>query len=524
MMASGQRTVIVFGACLAVLLGGVAWISLTAVRLDRAELAARREAALEENVRLALWRLDSDLMPLVARESTRPPFAKALPPQPRSPHVRAYFRIDADGPVSVDGADVSALRPLAPVIERAARAEAGRPPPGPAMVTGAANQQAERGSMEWAARSKSYRQAEESAYSANNAYLGRDLTSIVAEAETMAPLWVGGELVLVRRVDGRVEGCWLDWPGMRAWLLDDVKELLPAAHLLAATRPDRSDAGRFLAALPLELLPGPAPGVSSAGAPLRLVLGIAWSGVLLALAAGVALLAGAMALSERRAAFVSAVTHELRTPLTTFRAYTEMLADGMVTDETQKTQYLSTLKGEAERLSHLVENVLMFARVERGRGGELTRPLGVAELLERVAPRLVDRAAAAGMEVAVAPVPADLTAVADAGALEQILFNLVDNACKYAARATDRTIRISAAPAGRDVIVTVADRGPGIPAAERARLFRPFGRSAAQAAGNAPGVGLGLALCRRLARAMRGDLVLESQPGAVFSLRLRAAR
>jgi signal transduction histidine kinase len=120
-------------------------------------------------------------------------------------------------------------------------------------------------------------------------------------------------------------------------------------------------------------------------------------------------------------------------------------------------------------------------------------------------------------------VPAGLTVRADAGAVEQILFNLVDNACKYAATATDRTIRVDVRADGADVFVTVADHGPGIPAAERAGLFRPFGRSAAQAAGNAPGVGLGLALCRRLARAMRGDLVLEPGPGAVFRLRLRTA-
>jgi signal transduction histidine kinase len=338
----------------------------------------------------------------------------------------------------------------------------------------------------------------------------------------MVPRWVEGELVLARRIDGHVEGVWLDWPGLRAWLLHDVEDLLPGARLEPAARGERADAARFLAALPLALLPGPPPVLAAAGAPLRLVLGIAWSGVLLAVVAAIALLAGAMALSERRATFVSAVTHELRTPLTTFRAYTEMLTEGMVTDETQKAQYLATLRSEAGRLSHLVENVLLFARVERGRGGELTRPVDLGELLGRVVVRLEERAAAAGMTVELAPAPEGLVAHADAGAVEQILFNLVDNACKYAAEASDRVIRISARAAGREAIVTVADRGPGISAAQRARLFRPFGRSAAQAAGHAPGVGLGLALCRRLARAMRGDLVLEAGPGAVFSLHLRS--
>ena len=74
-------------------------------------------------------------------------------------------------------------------------------------------------------------------------------------------------------------------------------------------------------------------------------------------------------LSERRGAFVSAVTHELRTPLTTLRMYTEMLADGMVPDEPRRRSYLQTLRAEADRLGHLVENVLAYSRLERNRRG-----------------------------------------------------------------------------------------------------------------------------------------------------------
>ena len=76
-----------------------------------------------------------------------------------------------------------------------------------------------------------------------------------------------------------------------------------------------------------------------------------------------------VALSERRGAFVSAVTHELRTPLTTFRMYAEMLAEGMVPSPEARQKYLETLRREADRLAHLVENVLQYARLERGRPG-----------------------------------------------------------------------------------------------------------------------------------------------------------
>ena len=107
------------------------------------------------------------------------------------------------------------------------------------------------------------------------------------------------------------------------------------------------------------------------------------------------LLAGVVALSERRAAFVSSVTHELRTPLTTFRMYADMLARGMVPDAERRQQYLETLRTEAERLTHLVENVLSYARLERGRGGAAARardgrPTG------RTPPGPTDRARQAG--------------------------------------------------------------------------------------------------------------------------------
>jgi signal transduction histidine kinase len=176
-------------------------------------------------------------------------------------------------------------------------------------------------------------------------------------------VWLGSNLMLSREalVDGvrMVQGVWLDWPALRASLLREITDLFPdaklepAANATAGTRPN-DDPLRF-AALPVRLVPGaiqlpPLPFWT----PLRRSLGIALACVLLAgVAVGLVLFA-TVALSERRADFVSAVTHELRTPLTTFRLYSEMLADGMVTDEAQRKTYLDTLTGEAGRLSHLV--------------------------------------------------------------------------------------------------------------------------------------------------------------------------
>jgi signal transduction histidine kinase len=252
---------------------------------------------------------------------------------------------------------------------------------------------------------------------------------------------------------------------------------------------------------------------------------IAWACALLAAAAVAGLLWGVMQLSERRAAFVSAVTHELRTPLTTFQMYAEMLADGMVTEESQRAEYLATLRREASRLIHLVENVLSYARLERGRANHRMERLTAGELVDRVVPRLSDRARQSGMELRIempAPVTSEVVCT-NPGVVEQILFNLVDNACKYAKQADDRRIHLGSQLGRGHLELTVRDHGPGVAARSARRVFRPFCKSARDAAESAPGVGVGLALSRRLARQLGGELSLVSVNGrgASFLLVLR---
>jgi K+-sensing histidine kinase KdpD len=107
-------------------------------------------------------------------------------------------------------------------------------------------------------------------------------------------------------------------------------------------------------------------------------------------------------------------------------------------------------------------------------------------------------------------------------AVEQILFNLIENACKYAERADDRIIRIQTQVQSGELVIHVCDQGPGISREVAKRLFHPFHKSSEEAARTAPGVGLGLALCRRLARDLGGDLQLDTavSNGACFHLRL----
>jgi len=342
------------------------------------------------------------------------------------------------------------------------------------------------------------------------------------------PFWLDGRLLVARRVQvgdqSFVQGCWLDWPQLKERLKTEVADLLPAAELTAVSAAQPIKLSRLLAALPVQLTLPPLSPPAAAWTPIRVSLLIAWLCVLVTAAAAAILLHGVITLSERRGAFVSAVTHELRTPLTTFRMYAEMLSEGMVADAAQRQQYLETLRIEADRLAHLVENVLQYARLERGRPGKRREDVVLSALLDRCQSRLVDRAAQAEMklEMLISDFDRGVTVPTDAAAVEQILFNLVDNACKYASQAADKRIHVQVASEPRWVQIAVRDHGPGISAAGRKKLFRPFSKSVHEAASSAPGVGLGLALSRRLAWELGGRLELRSpaEGGAAFVLTL----
>lgn len=349
--------------------------------------------------------------------------------------------------------------------------------------------------------------------------------SAAAREGICRPIWIGNRLLLARRVElnGNVviQGCWLDWPRIKQLLVAEAAELLPAVELEPVLNPTDVRVNRMLATLPVQLIV-PVPPTESIWSPIRTALATAWFCVLLIAVAGGVLLHGVLSLSERRATFVSAVTHELRTPLTTFRLYSEMLAQGMLPDPNQRQKYLETLRVEADRLARLVDNVLCFAKLERGRAGSQRVPVTLQELLVRCQDRLADRAAQAGLVLNVESASnlAEVTMVTDPSAIEQILFNLVDNAAKYAARSEDRRLHLKIASNDHQVTIRITDHGPGVSVSSRKRLFQPFSKSAEDAAHSAPGVGLGLALCHRLAREVGGKLSLDenSPSGASFLL------
>jgi signal transduction histidine kinase len=350
----------------------------------------------------------------------------------------------------------------------------------------------------------------------------------VADVSPMRGVWLGGELFLLRQVSRRstgitkaVQGVWFNSGELRKQLLAEVADLLPQAALTPVVENDVAKDPLTLVSFPFRLVRNEnaiAPQIAEDvkfGAPLL----VGWIAVLLAVLATSLLVRGVMRLSERRASFVSAVTHELRTPLTTFRLYSDMLETGAVKEE-KRGHYLRVLSREADRLSHLVENVLAFSRIERGNARSNVRDVETEELLEGMRERFESRLATAGLALEM-DIPPGFRVRADIAAVEHILFNLIDNAAKYATAGDPPVVCIRAKEAGRFVELIVSDHGPGIAASERRRIFHAFHKSAREAAETQPGVGLGLALSRRLARAMGGDLKCAAGAlGACFILSL----
>jgi signal transduction histidine kinase len=218
------------------------------------------------------------------------------------------------------------------------------------------------------------------------------------------------------------------------------------------------------------------------------------------------------------------VTHELRTPLTTLRLYLDMLAGGLVTDEKQKAEYLHTLNAETERLNRLVGNVLDFSRLENQRPQLNQTRVLLVDLLEQVRAAWQGRCQDTGKELIVEnALPAETILRTDMHLVQQILGNLIDNACKYSHGAEDRRLWLRARQQdAKEIVLEVEDRGPGVSPRESRSIFRPF-RRGQDADVTAGGVGLGLALAQRWAHLLGGRLMLQlpsKTPGACFQMHL----
>jgi signal transduction histidine kinase len=193
----------------------------------------------------------------------------------------------------------------------------------------------------------------------------------------------------------------------------------------------------------------------------------------------------------------------------------------MVSDPADRKEYLETLRQESDRLTHLIDNVLRYSKLERTSTIPATEVITLCDWIDRISPRLIERLNQSGMTLEISS-PTDGQWNTDPPAMEQVIFNLIDNAAKYAKSGSDSRVDLIAKIVDDDkVVITVSDHGPGVPESMQHKIFQPFSKSAEQAAETAAGVGLGLALAKQTANAHGGTLTYEAIAGGGASFTLR---
>jgi two-component system OmpR family sensor kinase len=224
---------------------------------------------------------------------------------------------------------------------------------------------------------------------------------------------------------------------------------------------------------------------------------------------------------EAQRRFTADASHELRSPLSRLRAEIEVTLR-RPRDGAEYEEALRSGLEEVERLSWLTDELLVLARLDAGEGCEPAHPVPLAPILDDALRRLGPEAGRRGVAVTLAPSP-PLAVRAAASALGLVITNLLDNALKFSPPGGRVTVGV--AVSGDEAVLSVSDTGPGVAAEELPRLFDRFHRGQAARATEAPGVGLGLAICRALVERHGGRIAVDSPPdgGATFHVHLPLA-
>ncbi len=556
-----------------------------AARNARHEAVAARVRLIAENVGVLLADMQSSLTEILQDVPLASPESALAELKDSNPFVSSVFVADARGRVVWgDQAAAGLMTPITEEVlggaaqprrrvssdHDAALAEAER------LASGAARQQSLANVAQYQAARSDFREEVQAKTSADSARIRKAASvpvpsaalagsSQATSAKKMAPepdrdvikwiprmddsprrLWVRRE-----RVGDGMIGAGIDLRVLRSRLVavlpaalerDETYALLAPGETLADEGQDYRTsikvgraAGRSVVRVALSdtLLPGwsvvgtrpPDAPDESTGGGLMLLGGLVVAGLVGAIALGGALLwreARRQALeASRRTTFVANVSHEFKTPLTTIRLFAELLGQGRVAEPSRRTEYLTTIGDEAARLTRMVENVLRLGRLESGEHRVRPVPGDPGELVRSVVALQAAQIETLGLTLSLA-IPGELPRIAmDRDAVQQILTNLIDNAVKYGAAGGVVDVAIRTRESG-GVEIEVADRGPGVSAADRGRIFESFQRGDERLSADHSGVGLGLGIARSLARAHGGDLRYETraESGACFILTL----
>jgi signal transduction histidine kinase len=227
-------------------------------------------------------------------------------------------------------------------------------------------------------------------------------------------------------------------------------------------------------------------------------------------------------INEMKSNFVSSVSHELRAPIASVRLMAENLGHGKIPEASRQNEYFHFIVQECRRLSSLIENVLDFSRIEQGRKQYEYEPTDLAALTRTTVKLMEPYAAEKGVKLELLNGAGEtLEALVDGRAIQQALVNLVDNAIKHSAKGQVIQIQNSKLEirngetegAGPIIQISVADQGPGIPLAEREKIFERFYRTGSELRRETQGVGIGLSIVKHIVEAHGGRIRVESELG-----------
>jgi signal transduction histidine kinase len=241
-----------------------------------------------------------------------------------------------------------------------------------------------------------------------------------------------------------------------------------------------------------------------------------------AMGLGVFLVAGAAArevrVAELKSNFVASVSHDLKTPLALIQLFAETLELGRVRTPDRAQEYYRIINGESKKLTRLIENILDFSRMEAGLRPYRMEPADLSESLTKVLARMETQFSQGHFTITPTIAPDLPRILADEGAAEQAIENLLANAMKYSGDA--RKIEIEARRVNGHIVISVTDHGIGISRREQGRIFRKFYRVQRELGGGPQGTGLGLAIVDHTMRGHGGFVRVESEPdhGSTFSL------
>ena len=237
-------------------------------------------------------------------------------------------------------------------------------------------------------------------------------------------------------------------------------------------------------------------------------------------------MASTLQMARMQMDFAASVSHELRTPLSVLCSAVDNIADGVVTSKEQMAKYGAVIRHQSRQINGLVNQVILFAATQDGKGRYVMRPVDVAELIESAVTGTTELIRQAGFVLEQHISPSLPRVLGDAAALSQCLQNLVTNALKYGGQGHWISICASCEESkdhrGREVRISVLDHGKGIDRSELPHIFEPFYRSPEVVANQIHGTGLGLPIAKSLAEAMGGRISVTSEVGvgSAFTIHL----